>query len=186
MIVLAQICRQIRGDRAFSYATLLACYKNFEFGHGISNRQFVLTNCQDFSTPQLICELAQGRTPLGVLNMFLVLTNIYRGHKSNQGILAVKKINSKIESDKHSLELICNWIDQHLDERIGWTELTQASGLSHMEIHTLFHIFKRTSPMQWIRTQREMAKEKANFSPGDDAIPMPSSLLSKDKKSETE
>jgi methylphosphotriester-DNA--protein-cysteine methyltransferase len=98
----------------------------------------------------------------------------------------VKKINTKIERDKHSLELICNWINEHLNERIGWTELTKISGLSHLEIHTLFHIFKRTSPMQWIRTQRERAKGMTHIGSGEDAIQMPNSLLAKSKKLKAE
>ncbi len=101
-------------------------------------------------------------------------------------MLAVKKINTKIEKDKHSLELICNWINEHLNEQIGWTELTKISGLGHIEIHTLFHIYKKTSPMQWIRTQREMAKGMTDIGSCEDVIQMPNSLLAIGKKPETE
>ena len=97
----------------------------------------------------------------------------------------MEKINTKIERDKRSLELICNWINEHQNERIGWTELTKISGLGHIEIHTLFHIYKKTSPMQWIRTQREMAKGMTDMGSCEDAIQMPNSLLAIGKKPET-
>jgi transcriptional regulator GlxA family with amidase domain len=84
----------------------------------------------------------------------------------------------KIERNTQKLDELCVWIEANLRERIGWTELTKISGLSHMEIHALFHVHKRTSPMQWIRQQRQKDHSRTNIGSGEDAVQMPSYLLS--------
>ena len=90
----------------------------------------------------------------------------------------------KIERNTQKLDEICAWIDANLHERIGWPELTKVSGLSHMEIHSLFHIHKRTSPMQWIRQQRQKDHSRIYIGSGEDVVQMPSYLLSEQDNQE--
>ena len=58
-------------------------------------------------------------------------------------------------SEKQRLDLLCAWLLEHLYEPIGWCVLTQESGLSHEELHRLFNLYFKVTPMQWIRMQRE-------------------------------
>ena len=66
-----------------------------------------------------------------------------------------------IENDAKKLTQICDWINEHLNESIGWVQLSQSCGLSHAEIQRLFQSQLRVSPMQWIRQQREIQAEAA-------------------------
>jgi transcriptional regulator GlxA family with amidase domain len=55
------------------------------------------------------------------------------------------------------LDMLCVWIDAHIQDPIGWVELTSESGLSYQEIQSLFWRCKATTPMTWIRQRRAMA-----------------------------
>ncbi|MFM7699114.1 MAG: hypothetical protein ACKO69_06915 [Limnohabitans sp.] len=56
-----------------------------------------------------------------------------------------------------TLEDLCVWIDAHLKEPIGWTELMQVSGMDHQSLQNEFIRKKNMTPMTWIRKRREEA-----------------------------
>jgi methylphosphotriester-DNA--protein-cysteine methyltransferase len=60
------------------------------------------------------------------------------------------------DAQKQAFEQLCAWIEEHLDEPIGWQELMRESGLEFQLIHQLFFKYASTSPMTWIRRQREL------------------------------
>ena len=56
---------------------------------------------------------------------------------------------------------LCLWIEEHIDEQIGWQEMTGQSGLEFPVIHALFYKYKSTTAMAFIR-QRRMAAQAAS------------------------
>ncbi len=61
---------------------------------------------------------------------------------------------AKPQTSEQQLEKLCAWIDLHIDESIGWPELTTQSGLDFHTIQYLFSRYKSTTPMTWIRNRR--------------------------------
>ena len=64
----------------------------------------------------------------------------------------------RLQGSQLQLENLCAWIDQHIDESIGWPELIRQSGLSSTALQSLFWRWKATTPMTWIRQRRNIAK----------------------------
>jgi methylphosphotriester-DNA--protein-cysteine methyltransferase len=56
---------------------------------------------------------------------------------------------------KEQFEELCVWIDEHIHEQIGWSELMHQSGFDHSSIQSSFAKYKATTPMTWIRKRRE-------------------------------
>jgi transcriptional regulator GlxA family with amidase domain len=82
-------------------------------------------------------------------------------------IESAEKRQQKLE--KQFNELI-SWIQAHLSEQIGWAELMSQSGLDHQTLQALFFKYKSTTPMTWIRLQRQASQQvkavyKPSFSP---------------------
>ena len=50
---------------------------------------------------------------------------------------------------------LCQWIELHLAQPIGWQELMQQSGLDYQMLQSLFFNHANTTPMTWIRRRRE-------------------------------
>ena len=63
--------------------------------------------------------------------------------------------NPYAESNKESINELCLWIGNNLDKNIGWTELVNQSGLTHKQLQFLFNKYYQTTPMTYIRKQRE-------------------------------
>ena len=61
---------------------------------------------------------------------------------------------AKPQTSEQQLEKLCAWIESHIDESIGWPELTQQSGLDFNSIQYVFSRYKSTTPMTWIRNRR--------------------------------
>ena len=57
--------------------------------------------------------------------------------------------------NKEQFEELCAWIDAHIQEQIGWSELMHQSGFDHLSIQSSFAKYKATTPMTWIRKRRE-------------------------------
>jgi transcriptional regulator GlxA family with amidase domain len=55
---------------------------------------------------------------------------------------------------------LTTWIQANLNEQIGWAELMSQSGLDHQTLQALFFKYKSTTPMTWIRLQRQASQEK--------------------------
>lgn len=67
------------------------------------------------------------------------------------------KRNQKLEKQFNELT---TWIQAHLNEQIGWAELMSQSGLDHQTLQTLFFKYKSTTPMTWIRLQRQTSQQQ--------------------------
>lgn len=61
---------------------------------------------------------------------------------------------TKSQTSEQQLEKLCAWIELHIDESIGWPELTQQSGMDFNSIQYIFSRYKSTTPMTWIRNRR--------------------------------
>jgi len=59
-------------------------------------------------------------------------------------------------------EQLCTWIDEHIQEQIGWSELMRESGFDHLSIQSSFAKYKATTPMTYIRKRREDFKSVRN------------------------
>jgi methylphosphotriester-DNA--protein-cysteine methyltransferase len=59
------------------------------------------------------------------------------------------------------LQDLCDWIDEHIHEQIGWTELMQVSGWDHQTLQSEFVRHKNMTPMTWIRKRREQLSVQA-------------------------
>jgi transcriptional regulator GlxA family with amidase domain len=67
------------------------------------------------------------------------------------------KRQQKLEKEFNELTA---WIQAHLDEQIGWAELMSQSGLDHQTLQALFFKYKSTTPMTWIRLQRQASQQQ--------------------------
>jgi len=63
---------------------------------------------------------------------------------------------------KDQFEQLCAWIDEHIQEQIGWSELMHESGFDHLSIQSSFAKYKATTPMTYIRKRREDFKAIRN------------------------
>jgi AraC-like DNA-binding protein len=59
------------------------------------------------------------------------------------------------EADMRNL---CAWIDEHITESIGWADLVAQTGKDHKTLLASFAKHKATTPMTWIRQQRQNLK----------------------------
>jgi AraC-like DNA-binding protein len=66
---------------------------------------------------------------------------------------------SKPAHDDHRLQRLCEWIDQNINQSIGWAELIAQSGMGHLELQREFGAQLQTSPMQWIRSRRRVLEQ---------------------------
>jgi len=67
-----------------------------------------------------------------------------------------KKFNSLDDANNQKLlEELCIWIEKNIESNIGWMELTATSELTHVELQFLFGKYKQTTPMTYLRKQRE-------------------------------
>jgi len=53
---------------------------------------------------------------------------------------------------------LCAWIDEHITESIGWADLLAQTGKDHKTLLASFAKHKATTPMTWIRQQRQTLK----------------------------
>ena len=60
-----------------------------------------------------------------------------------------------IGSPREQVAQLCQWIDAHIHETIGWADLTRQSGMDYKYLMASFSKYKATTPMTWIRERRE-------------------------------
>jgi transcriptional regulator GlxA family with amidase domain len=88
----------------------------------------------------------------------------------------------KSDRDKRRIERLCSWIQSNLEHEISWETLTLQSGLNHMELQRLFMFHQKTSPMQWIKLEREklalLARQTDARQLMSSSLGMPTSLIS--------
>jgi len=63
--------------------------------------------------------------------------------------------------NKHLLDELCIYISNNTHNNIGWTELVAQSKLSHSQLQYLFQKHLQTTPMTYIRKQREESNKIA-------------------------
>ena len=67
--------------------------------------------------------------------------------------LVVKRLSTELP--RQSFDDLCAWIDDHLEETIGWQQLFECSGLDHQALQAMFFKHADTTPMTWIRGRRQ-------------------------------
>lgn len=74
------------------------------------------------------------------------------------------RLHTTVQSDREQRELsvnndkfalLCKWIEEHIDEEIGWNQLIQRSGLEYQVIQDLFFQQHSITAMAWIRRTRD-------------------------------
>ncbi len=63
--------------------------------------------------------------------------------------------------NKQLLDELCIYISNNKHNKIGWTELVAQSKLSHTQLQFLFYKHLQTTPMTYIRKQREESNKVA-------------------------
>ena len=66
--------------------------------------------------------------------------------------------------NKEQFDELCTWIDEHIQEQIGWSEMMRESGFDHLSIQSSFAKYKATTPMTYIRKRRDDFKSVRNQS----------------------
>jgi AraC-like DNA-binding protein len=70
------------------------------------------------------------------------------------------KFNPLVDADNEILLAeLCLWFEKNIDSNIGWKELSAISKLTHTELQFLFDKYKQTTPMTYIRKQKEQNKK---------------------------
>ena len=64
-------------------------------------------------------------------------------------------------SPREQVAQLCHWIDAHINETIGWADLTRQSGMDYKWLMVNFNKYKATTPMTWIRERREQLNASA-------------------------
>jgi hypothetical protein len=73
-----------------------------------------------------------------------------------------------VMSNEQRIDHLCTWIDEHLDQRIEWSDLTHASGLDNLALRILFAKYRFIPPMTWIKLRREHSKTNEPLNPSAD------------------
>ena len=68
---------------------------------------------------------------------------------------------------EQKVQQLCAWIEQNCHKPIGFEELTKQSGFGVNDLITLFSVYKKTSPMGYVRYCREVVKRKDQPATGD-------------------
>ena len=63
--------------------------------------------------------------------------------------------------NKQLLDELCIYIRNNTHNNIGWTELVAQSNLSHTQLQYLFNKHLQTTPMTYIRKEREESNKVA-------------------------
>jgi hypothetical protein len=68
------------------------------------------------------------------------------------------KYHNNSQFSAQDMHKLCAWIDEHISESIGWTDLVDQTGKDHKTLLASFAVHKATTPMTWIRQQRQTLK----------------------------
>ena len=68
------------------------------------------------------------------------------------------KYYNNSQLSEQDMRNLCAWIDEHIAEPIGWTDLVAQTGKDHKTLLASFAKHKFTTPMTWIRQQRQTQK----------------------------
>ena len=70
-----------------------------------------------------------------------------------------KKRTPLSASNAKRLEELCVWITENFDQTLGWTQLTKKSGFSIEQLVELFQLYKKVTPMAFVRQVRQQHKD---------------------------
>ena len=76
-------------------------------------------------------------------------------HWKLKSFVSLSPTDERYQLQREQFEALCNWIDSHLDEPIGWQELMEQSGWDYQTIQTHFYRYKCATAMTWIRLRRQ-------------------------------
>jgi AraC-like DNA-binding protein len=68
------------------------------------------------------------------------------------------KSHSSSQLNEADIRNLCAWIEEHITESIGWADLVAQTGKNHKTLLASFAMHKATTPMTWIRQQRQTLK----------------------------
>lgn len=73
-------------------------------------------------------------------------------------MLKLDKSHSNTQLSETDMRNLCAWIDERITESIGWADLVAQTGKDHRTLLASFAKHKATTPMTWIRQQRQTLK----------------------------
>jgi AraC-like DNA-binding protein len=73
-------------------------------------------------------------------------------------MLEIDRYHNTSQLSEADMRNLCAWIDEHITEPIGWADLVAQTGKSHKTLMISFTKHKATTPMTWIRQQRQTLK----------------------------
>jgi AraC-like DNA-binding protein len=73
-------------------------------------------------------------------------------------MLEIVKYHNTSQLSEADMRNLCAWIDEHIAEPIGWTDLVAQTGKDHKTLLASFAKHKATTPMTWIWQQRQNLK----------------------------
>ena len=73
--------------------------------------------------------------------------------------------------NQKKIDDLCQSIIEKCDGRLGWEQLTQLSGFTHKELIALFHVYKQTTPMAFIKNARQLRRIESPIFPQDQLFP---------------
>ena len=76
-----------------------------------------------------------------------------------------KKRSPLSASNAKRLEELCVWITENFDQTLGWTQLTNKSGFSKEQLVELFQLYKKVTPMAFVRQVRQQHKDNQIINP---------------------
>ena len=74
-----------------------------------------------------------------------------------------KKRSPLSASNAKRLEELCAWITENFEQTLGWTQLTNKSGFSKEQLIELFQLYKKVTPMAFIRHVRQQYKNNLSI-----------------------
>jgi transcriptional regulator GlxA family with amidase domain len=73
--------------------------------------------------------------------------------------------------NEQKIEELCKTIIENCEKPMGWEQLTKLSGFSHKELIELFKIYKKTTPMAFIKRTRKLIKVQEPTFPQNQLFP---------------
>ena len=62
-------------------------------------------------------------------------------------------------TNEQRIDILCEWIEKNLGERISWADLSRESGLGNFALRLSFLKYRFMTPMTFIKLLREEAKK---------------------------
>ena len=73
--------------------------------------------------------------------------------------------------NQKKIDDLCQSISENCDSPLGWEQLTKLSGFTHKELIALFQLYKKTTPMAFIKHARQLRKIDSPVFPQNQLFP---------------